>query len=55
MVDLLDEAREIAHNHEFAVRQRASMRYNFKVVPTDMKEGDLMQRQVVTLTRIKKN
>jgi hypothetical protein len=40
-LDMLDEVREAAHIWEFAAKQRATRRYNSKVKPREMKEGDL--------------
>lgn len=47
MSDMLDKEWEIAHVQEFANKQRDARRYNSRVVPRDMKEGDLVLRQVV--------
>lgn len=54
MSDMLDKEWEIAHVQEFTNKQRDARRYNFRVVPRDMKEGDLVLRQVVSPTRIQK-
>jgi hypothetical protein len=53
-MDVIDEVREQAHIREFAAKQRAARRYNSKVVPREMKEGDLVLKQVVAPTRIGK-
>jgi DNA-directed RNA polymerase subunit E'/Rpb7 len=53
-MDVIDEVREQAHIREFAAKQRAARRYNSKVTPREMKEGDLVLKQVVTPTRIGK-
>lgn len=52
--DVIDDAREISHIHEFATKQRADMRYNSKVVPRDMKKSGLVLKQVVIPTQIRK-
>jgi hypothetical protein len=54
IMDVIDEAREQAHIREFAAKQRASRRYNSKVTPREMKEGDLVLKHVVAPTRIGK-
>jgi len=51
---MIDEIRKNAHIREFAVKQRAARRYNSKVISKEMKEGDLVLKQVVTPTRIGK-
>jgi len=51
---MIDEIREEAHIREFAAKQRAARRYNSKVIPRDMKKGDLVLKQVVAPTRIGK-
>jgi hypothetical protein len=53
-MDVIDEVREQAHIREFAAKQRAARRYNSKVAPREMKEGDLVLKQVVAPTRIGK-
>lgn len=53
-MDMIDEVREAAHIREFAAKQRAARRYNSKVIPRSMKEGDLVLKQVVAPTRIGK-
>jgi hypothetical protein len=53
-MDIIDEVREQAHIREFAAKQRAARRYNSKVAPREMKEGDLVLKQVVAPTRIGK-
>jgi hypothetical protein len=53
-MDVIDEVREQAHIREFAAMQRAARRYNSKVAPREMKEGDLVLKQVVAPTRIGK-
>jgi len=53
-MDMIDEIRKNAHIREFAVKQRAARRYNSKVISKEMKEGDLVLKQVVTPTRIGK-
>jgi len=51
---MIDEIREQAHIREFAGKQRVARRYNSKVVPREMKKGDLVLKQVVAPTRIGK-
>lgn len=51
-MDMIDEIREHAHIKEFAAKQRAASRYNSTVMPREMKEGDLVLKQVVAPTRI---
>lgn len=41
-MDMIDGIREDAHIREFAAKQRAARRYNFKVIHREMKEGDLV-------------
>jgi hypothetical protein len=53
-MDVIDEVREQAHIREFAATQRAARHYNSKVAPREMKEGDLVLKQVVAPTRIGK-
>jgi len=53
-MDMIDEIREEAHIREFAAKQRATRRYNSRVIPISMKEGDLVLKQVVPPTRIGK-
>jgi len=53
-MDMIDEIREEAHIREFSAKQRAARRYNSRVTPRSMKEGDLVLKQVVAPTRIGK-
>jgi len=53
-MDMIDEIREEAHIREFAAKQRAGRRYNSRVIPRSMKEGNLVLKQVVAPTRIGK-
>jgi hypothetical protein len=53
-MDVIDEVREQAHIREFVAKQRAARRYNSRVTPREMKEGDLVLKQVVAPTRIGK-
>jgi hypothetical protein len=46
-MDVIDEVREQAHIREFAAKQRAARRYNSRVTPRELKEGDLVLKQVV--------
>jgi len=50
-MDMIDEIRDEAHIREFAAKQRAVRRYNSKVIPRSMKDGDLVLKQVVAPTR----
>jgi len=53
-MEMIDEVREEAHIKKFAAKQRAARRYNSRVIPRDMKEGDLILKQVVAPTRVGK-
>jgi len=53
-MDIIDEIKEEAHIREFAAKQRAARRYNSRLIPISMKEGDLVLKQVITPTRIGK-
>jgi hypothetical protein len=53
-MDVIDEVREQAHIREFVAKERAARRYNSKVTPREMKEGNLVLKQVVAPTRIGK-
>jgi hypothetical protein len=44
-LDLLEEVREAAHFREFAIKQRASRKYNTRVIPRNFKEGDLVLKR----------
>jgi hypothetical protein len=44
-LDLLEEIRDAAHFREFAIKQRASRKYNTKVIPRGFKEGDLVLKR----------
>lgn len=46
-LDLLEEAREMAHLKEVTCKQRAARKYNTKVVPRAMKEGDLVLKRAL--------
>jgi len=48
-MDIIDEIREHAHIREFFAKQRAARHYNSRVIPREMKEGDLVLKQVVAL------
>ncbi|RDX66362.1 Tf2-8, partial [Mucuna pruriens] len=45
-LDLIQEAREIAHIKEYAIKTRAARRYNQKVIPRKFKTGDLVLKKV---------
>jgi len=53
-MDMIDEIRVEAHIRESAAKQRAARRYNSRVIPRSMKEGDLALKQVVAPTIIGK-
>lgn len=53
-MDMIDEIREQAYIREFVAKQRAARHYNSRVIPREMKEGDLVLKQVITPTRIGK-
>ncbi|GAU40680.1 hypothetical protein TSUD_88260 [Trifolium subterraneum] len=44
-LDLIDEVREIAHFREFTVKQRASRKYNTRVMAREFREGDLVLKR----------
>jgi hypothetical protein len=44
-LDLLDEVRETAHFREFTVKQRASRKYNTRVMAREFREGDLVLKR----------
>ncbi|GAU31520.1 hypothetical protein TSUD_332960 [Trifolium subterraneum] len=44
-LDLLEELREMAHFKEFAAKQRATRKYNTRVIPRSFKEGDLVLKR----------
>ncbi|GAU30548.1 hypothetical protein TSUD_65580 [Trifolium subterraneum] len=44
-LDLLDEVREAAHFREFTVKQRASRKYNTRVMAREFREGDLVLKR----------
>lgn len=37
---------------EFATKEKSLMRYNTQVIPVEMKESDIILKQVLTPTRI---
>ncbi|RDX69754.1 hypothetical protein CR513_51085, partial [Mucuna pruriens] len=45
-LDLLHEAREIAHVKEYAMKTRAARKYNRKVFPRNIKTGDLVLKRI---------
>ncbi|GAU42950.1 hypothetical protein TSUD_142870 [Trifolium subterraneum] len=44
-MDVLEEVREMAHFKEFAAKQRATCKYNTRVIPRSFKEGDLVLKR----------
>ncbi|GAU39516.1 hypothetical protein TSUD_68800 [Trifolium subterraneum] len=44
-LDLLDEVRETAHFREFTMKQRASRKYNTRVMAREFREGDLVLKR----------
>lgn len=46
-LDTLDDIREAAHLSEYAVKQRASQRYDSKAILQEMKKGDLILRKMI--------
>ncbi|GAU24437.1 hypothetical protein TSUD_364210 [Trifolium subterraneum] len=44
-LDLLEEVRETAHFREFTVKQRASRKYNTRVMAREFREGDLILKR----------
>lgn len=44
---LADEFKQVTHIQEFGAKHKASKRYNSKVMPREMREGDLVLKQVV--------
>ncbi|RDY02646.1 hypothetical protein CR513_13868, partial [Mucuna pruriens] len=49
-LDLLQEAREIAHVKEYAMKTRAERKYNRKVIPRNFKIGDLVLKRTTLST-----
>ncbi|RDY01230.1 Tf2-9, partial [Mucuna pruriens] len=45
-LDLVQEAREIAHVKEYAMKTRVARRYNQKVFPRNFKTGDLVLKKI---------
>lgn len=45
-LDLLVELRDVAHLREYAVKQRAARRYDSKVIPRELKQGDLVLKKI---------
>lgn len=54
VVDMLGKVCEITYIQEYAVRQRASRRYNSQLISMDMKEGSMILKQIVVPTKIGK-
>ncbi|GAU27362.1 hypothetical protein TSUD_55150 [Trifolium subterraneum] len=46
-LDLLEEVRETAHFREFTVKQRASWKYNTRVMAREFREGDLVLKRLM--------
>ncbi|GAU49941.1 hypothetical protein TSUD_408350 [Trifolium subterraneum] len=46
-LDLLEEVREAAHFREFMVKQRASRKYNTRVMAREFREGDLVLKRAM--------
>ncbi|RDY09050.1 Retrovirus-related Pol polyprotein, partial [Mucuna pruriens] len=45
-LDLVQEAREIAHVKEYTIKARAARKYNQKVIPREFKTGDLVLKKI---------
>ncbi|RDX96069.1 Tf2-9, partial [Mucuna pruriens] len=45
-LDLIQEAREIAHVKEYAIKARAARKYNQKVIPREFIAGDLVLKKI---------
>ncbi|RDX69454.1 hypothetical protein CR513_51428, partial [Mucuna pruriens] len=45
-LDLIQEAREIAHLKEYAMKARAARRYNRKVISRNFRTGDLVLKKI---------
>ncbi|MCH80183.1 gag-pol polyprotein [Trifolium medium] len=46
-LDLLEKVREAAHFREFAVKQRATQKYNTRVIAREFREGDLVLKRLM--------
>lgn len=53
-LDLLGEARKAAHLKVIACKQRATRKYNTKVILRCMKEGDLVLKRPIKDLNVKK-
>lgn len=42
---LIDEVREVVHAREFSLKHKFARKYNFKVKPRDIHEGDLVLKE----------
>lgn len=51
VANLIDKVRDVTHIREFSTKQRATRRYNSKVMPREMQEGDLVLRKIVLPTK----
>ncbi|RDY09022.1 hypothetical protein CR513_06681, partial [Mucuna pruriens] len=51
-LDLVQEAKEIAHVKEYAIKARVARKYNRKVIPRKFKAGDLVLKKI-TMTASK--
>ncbi|RDX99673.1 Tf2-6, partial [Mucuna pruriens] len=49
-LDLIQEVKEIAHIREYAIKARATRRYNQKVIPRSFKPGDLVLKKITMAT-----
>lgn len=47
MINLINELKEPYHVREFVAKHKASRRYNSRVKPREMQEGDLVLMEVV--------
>ncbi|RDX87782.1 Tf2-9, partial [Mucuna pruriens] len=45
-LDLVQEAKEIAHVKEYAIKARAARKYNQRVIPREFKAGDLVLKKI---------
>ncbi|RDY09020.1 Retrovirus-related Pol polyprotein, partial [Mucuna pruriens] len=45
-LDLVQEAKEIAHVKEYAIKARAARKYNQRVIPREFKTGDLVLKKI---------
>lgn len=45
VVELINKTRDAAHISEFAAKQRVAIRYNSKVIPREVHDGDIILGQ----------